>query len=73
MGIYSDWLVERHHRTALTTTPNGLVPMIAKAGPSGLTRKELRQMYGLPGNLLDRLLMAFVGIGQLTASDTEGG
>ena len=73
MGIFSTWLAERHHRTPVLTFPNALVPVIAQAGTKGITRHELGRAVDLDPQLLDRLLAAFVGIGQLTVSRGNGG
>lgn len=63
---HSTWLNERQHRMPVLTVPYGLVPMVARAGQEGLTRKEIGHAAKMDATLLDQLLAALVSTGQLT-------
>jgi hypothetical protein len=45
---------------------------IKMAGAEGITRRELGGLFDMDGELLNRLLAAFVGIGQIVASQEDG-
>jgi hypothetical protein len=65
---FHQWFVGRAGRPPIIPPPHSVVPLIARAGPQGITRQELGQVIDLDGPLLDRLLAAFAAIGQITVS-----
>ena len=71
MGSFSNWLAERHPGNC-SPAPNGILMAIKMAGAEGITRRELGSLFDLDGELLTKLLLAFVGVGMVAASRENG-
>ena len=73
MKVFTRWLIEQHAITPYLTAPYGIVPIVAKAGIKGVSRKELGERLTLePPHLLDSLLAAFVAVGLLSVARENG-
>jgi hypothetical protein len=69
MGSFQQWFIGRSgHRPPILPPPYSVVPIIARAGPHGISRRELGDVIDLDGRLLDELLAALVSLGQVTAA-----
>ena len=66
------WLVEKGPKDDSPSDADRLALIVSRAGPQGINRKELGRCLDLDGPLLDQLLRALVGVGQLTASEENG-
>ena len=71
MGTFADWITE-HHPASCGAAPYGVIQAIQQAGPTGISRKELGDLFDLDGQLMNKLLAAYASVGQITASRENG-
>jgi hypothetical protein len=71
MESFSRWLAE-NHPVKCGAAPNGILVAIQRAGPGGITRKELGNLFDMDGRLMNRLLTAYASSGQIAVSREDG-
>jgi hypothetical protein len=71
MESFSRWLAE-NHPLKCGAAPNGILLAIQQAGPEGISRKELGDLFDMDGQLLNRLLAAYASVGQIVVSQRAG-
>jgi hypothetical protein len=71
MGSFVNWLAERHPPKC-SPAPHGVLMALKMAGPEGISRRELGNLFDLEGQLMNRLLAAYASVGLLTASEENG-
>ena len=68
MGSFHSWFIGRAGRPPIIPPPHSVVPILTRAGPQGMTRRELRDVIDLDGRLLDQLLAALASMGLIAAA-----
>lgn len=71
MGHFADWIAE-HHPAKCVGAPYGILQAIQMAGADGISRRELGNLFDLNGQLMNRLLLAYASVGQITATRENG-
>ena len=67
---FKSWLKRRRH---LAPEADRILPLVAAAGTSGMTRMQLGHAVRLDRGILDALLSGMVEVGVLTVAWVDGG
>lgn len=66
MPSFRPWVEQRHRRPdSHISQSDKIVPLLQQAGPVGMTRKQLGGAIDLEPELVDALLVALLGVGQI--------
>ena len=71
METFTRWLAE-NHPPKCGAAPSGILMAIKMAGPDGISRRELGNLFDLQPQLLTKLLVAFVGVGMVGVARENG-
>ena len=72
MRSFVEWFVQQPPSQDSPSDCDRLMTIIAGAGDSGMTSREINRCVDIPSDLLRRLLVRLVDIGQLVAIDVNG-
>ena len=69
---FTSWVRHRHGNDNLTPEVDKVVPLVAAAGASGMSRRQLGSAIKLDRDVFDELLAGLVRSGLLTVADENG-
>lgn len=70
---FLSWVYQRQHRPDKhISQADKVVPLLQQAGPAGMTRRQLGGAIDLPPAMVDDLLAALVGVGQIRIDQAGG-
>ena len=69
---FESWVRHRHGMDDVTPEADKIVPLVAAAGASGMSRRQLGNAIKLDRDVLDELLAGLVQAGLLVVASEDG-